>query len=194
MIDLDKNEIRSSLLTQRGKLSKSEVESMSRKIVSSVQSHAEWKNAAEVLLYWPIKNEVDVTPLFRDALESGKKVYMPCCRRDEPGIMDFGVVRAEEDLLQGSFGIKEPCRSKCEFPDAISPDVMIIPGVGFDRKGYRIGFGGGYYDRFLAHPQKAGSLAVGVCYYFQLVDNIAVEEWDKPVQLICTDKDVIWPK
>ncbi len=194
VIGLNKNEIRSNLLARRGQLSKAEVESMSCAVVSSVKSLAEWKKAEEVLLYWPIKNEVDVTPLFRDALESGKKVFMPCCRRDDPGIMDFGVVRAEGDLLQGSFGIKEPCRDKCEFPDVISPDVMIIPGVGFDRKGYRIGFGGGYYDRFLAHPQKVGSLAMGVCYAFQVMDEIAAEEWDKPVQSICTDKDVIWVK
>ncbi|WP_304084599.1 5-formyltetrahydrofolate cyclo-ligase [Maridesulfovibrio ferrireducens] len=194
MINLDKNEIRRSLQVQRERLSKSEVESMSREIVFSVLSLAEWKKAKEVLLYWPIKNEVDVIPLFHDALESGKKIFLPCCRKNEPGIMDFGVVRAEADLLHGSFGIKEPCRSKCEFPDVVSPDIMIIPGVGFDRRGYRIGFGGGYYDRFLARPQKSVFLAVGVCYYFQIIDEIAVEAWDKPVQSICTDKDIIWPE
>ncbi|OEU68583.1 MAG: 5-formyltetrahydrofolate cyclo-ligase [Desulfovibrio sp. S3730MH75] len=194
VIDMGKSEIRQGLLNRRGELSAADVKDMSGAIVSCVQSLAKWQDAQEVLLYWPIKNEVDVRPLLRDAWDQGKKLFMPCCRRDEPGIMDFGVVRAEEDLLHGSFGIKEPCRSRCEFPDAVWPDIIIIPGVGFDNKGYRIGFGGGYYDRFLARPQKAGFLAVGVCYSFQIIDEIIAEDWDKPVHSICTDKEIICPK
>lgn len=189
---MDKNIIRQRLLKQRSGLTGWDVDSRSSDIVQAVLGLEQWQEAQEVLLYWPIRNEVDVRPLLSDAWEGGKKLFMPCCRRDEPGIMDFGVVRAEHDLLSGSFGIKEPCRQKCEFIDAVSPDVVIVPGVGFDRNGYRIGFGGGYYDRFLARPQKEGFLAVGVCYSFQLVEGFQIEPWDQSMGLVCTDKEMIW--
>ncbi|WP_432738640.1 5-formyltetrahydrofolate cyclo-ligase [Maridesulfovibrio sp. FT414] len=189
---MDKNVIRQRLLELRSSLKETAVHSASRCIVESLLGLEQWKNAGEVLLYWPIRNEVDIRPLLTEALSSDKKLFMPCCRRDEPGIMDFGVVRAEKDLISGSFGIKEPCRSRCEFPDAVSPDLILVPGVGFDRNGFRIGFGGGYYDRFLARPQKDGFLSVGICYSFQIVDGFPHEPWDQPVELICTDKELIW--
>ncbi|WP_320171650.1 5-formyltetrahydrofolate cyclo-ligase [Maridesulfovibrio sp.] len=189
---MDKNVIRKRLLEHRSLMSGPEVDRASGEIVGSVLELDQWRKAQEVLLYWPIRNEVDVRPLLREAWDSGKKLFMPCCRRNEPGIMDFGVVRAEKDMVGGSFGIMEPCRSRCEFPDAVNPDLIIVPGVGFDRTGYRIGFGGGYYDRFLARPQKDGFLAVGVCYSFQIVDGFPHEPWDRPVGLICTDRELIW--
>ncbi|WP_319763448.1 5-formyltetrahydrofolate cyclo-ligase [Maridesulfovibrio sp.] len=194
MAVLDKEKIRNELLEKRSTMRKADVEAMSSSIVEAVMSLEQWDRAEEVLLYWPIRNEVDVRPLLADAWGSGKKLFMPCCRRDEPGIMDFGVVRAEADLSSGAFGIKEPCRTRCEFPDAVSPELIIVPGVGFDRKGFRIGFGGGYYDRFLARPQREEFLSVGVCYDFQLIEGIPVEPWDKNVQLVCTDKELIWQK
>ncbi|CCO23124.1 5-formyltetrahydrofolate cyclo-ligase [Maridesulfovibrio hydrothermalis] len=189
---MDKEVIRQRLLKKRSEMPGPDVDFMSRKIVNALKELKQWEQADEVLLYWPIRNEVDVRPLLQSAWDSGKKLFMPCCRRNEPGVMDFGVVRAEKELLSGSFGIKEPCRIQCEFPDAVLPDIIVVPGVGFDRRGYRIGFGGGYYDRFLARPQKEGFLSVGVCYSFQLVEGFPVEPWDKAVQVVCTDKDMIW--
>ncbi|NDV24222.1 5-formyltetrahydrofolate cyclo-ligase [Desulfovibrio sp. JC022] len=194
MADLDKEIIRRQLLEKRSALLGQDVKSMSRNIVNTVLSLEQWGRAEEVLLYWPIRNEVDIRPLLENAWNSGKRLFMPCCRKNEPGQMDFGVVRAEADLTSGSFGIKEPCRTRCEFPDAVSPDLIIVPGVGFDRSGFRIGFGGGYYDRFLARPQKDAFLSVGVCYDFQLVEGFPVEPWDKNVQLVCTDKELIWQR
>lgn len=189
---MDKNVIRQRLLEERSRMAGPDVDSASRGIVECVMALDQWKSAGEVLLYWPIRNEVDVRPLLQSAWDEGKTLFMPCCRRDEPGVMDFGVVQAEKDLTSGSFGIKEPCRSRCQFPDAVSPDLVLVPGVGFDRSGYRIGFGGGYYDRFLARPQKNGFLSVGVCYSFQIVDGFPREPWDQPVGVICTDKEMIW--
>lgn len=194
MIILEKEILRRQLLDKRSAMRGPDVDSMSRSIVETVMGLEQWTRAQEILLYWPIRNEVDVRALLRDAWGSGKKLFMPCCRKNEPGEMDFGVVRAEADLVPGSFGIKEPCGSRCEFSDAVSPDIVIVPGVGFDRRGYRIGFGGGYYDRFLSRPQKDDFLSVGVCYDFQLVDGFPVETWDKAVQLVCTDKELIWRK
>lgn len=191
---MDKEIIRRKLLDRRSALGGPDVESMSSSIVGTILSLEQWAQAGEVLLYWPIRNEVDIRPLLKDAWDSGKKLFLPCCRKNEPGQMDFGVVRAEADLAAGAFGIKEPCRTRCEFPDAVSPDLIIVPGVGYDRSGYRIGFGGGYYDRFLARPQKEGFLSVGVCYDFQLVEGFPVEPWDKAVHLVCTDKEMIWQK
>jgi 5-formyltetrahydrofolate cyclo-ligase len=108
--------------------------------------------------------------------------------------MDIGIVRAESDLVDGAYSIKEPDRSSCEFPQSVSPDIIIVPGVGFDRHGFRIGFGGGYYDRFLSRPEIASCLIVGVCYDFQIIESVPVENWDKPVHALCTEGETIWPR
>lgn len=191
---MDKDSIRKQLLKQRSLLSSDEVFRRSRGVVDSVSSLKEWSTAAEVLLYWPVRNEVNVKPLAESLWERGCRVLLPCCRRDCPGEMDIGVVRAESDLIKGAYSISEPDAQKCEFPQSVSPDIVIVPGVGFDRKGFRIGFGGGYYDRFLARPETASCLVVGVCYDFQMIESVPAEKWDKPVHVICTEGEIIWLK
>lgn len=190
---MDKEILRKQLLKQRSALEKKEVESRSLSVVDSVKKLKAWNEAEEVLLYWPVRNEVDIRPLAESLWNRGAKVLLPCCRQDCPGLMDIGVVSAESDLIDGAYSIKEPDRNKCEFPQSVSPDIVIVPGVGFDRNGFRIGFGGGYYDRFLSRPETAECLTVGVCYEFQIVESVPVESWDKPVHAICTEGEIIWP-
>ncbi len=189
---MDKNQIRKELLGRRAALDTAQVSRRSSSVVNSVGSLEAWRDAREALLYWPVRNEVDVRPLVKDLWERGDRVFLPCCRDDCPGEMDIGVVRAESDLIRGAYSIHEPDSQKCEFPESVSPDIVIVPGVGFDRRGFRIGFGGGYYDRFLARPEAASCLVVGVCYDFQIVESVPAEDWDKPVHVICTEGEIIW--
>ncbi|WP_027179737.1 5-formyltetrahydrofolate cyclo-ligase [Maridesulfovibrio bastinii] len=191
---MNKEKLRKKLLCERAGLSSQQAFDKSESVVNSVKKLKAWAEAAEVLLYWPVRNEVDVRPLARSLWERGARVLLPCCRSDSPGEMDIGIVRAESDLVDGAYSIKEPDRSSCEFPQYVSPDIIIVPGVGFDRHGFRIGFGGGYYDRFLSRPEIATCLIVGVCYDFQIIESVPVENWDKPVHALCTEGETIWPR
>ena len=76
--------------------------------------------------------------------------------------------------------------------EATAPDLIIAPGLAFDRNGIRLGMGGGYYDRLLALPRHAASRRVGLAFAFQFVDSLPREAWDMPVHAVCTEKGLVW--
>jgi len=165
----------------------------SASVVESIRLLDEWHDAKEVLLYWPVKGEVNVRPLILELWERGTRVLLPRCRPGEFGQMDIACATCEGDLAPGPFSIMEPDAEKCAPQKDVCPDLALIPGVGFDWRGYRLGFGGGYYDRMLAETGMQSALTVGVAYGFQLVDKLPVEEWDQPVNIVCTDEEIWRP-
>lgn len=130
---------------------------------------------AQVLaLYYAIKGEVGTELLIRHALENGQAVYLPGIL--ENGAMEFARIMSPLDLAPGPFGTMQP-KSEGLGPGKFSPDLMIVPGLAFDRAGHRLGYGGGYYDRFIAQRKAPWPLA-GLCFAFQLVDEIPAMPWD----------------
>jgi 5-formyltetrahydrofolate cyclo-ligase len=110
--------------------------------------------------------------------------------------MSFALCRGKEQLITGSFGIMEPDPRVCPVFDFSAqdnfPEVFIVPGVVFDRRGHRLGMGGGYYDRFLA---AAKTSTIGLAFAFQVLDEIpaaALDSWDKSVSAICTEQEFLW--
>ena len=193
METMDKKTLRAALMQQRSDLPSAKVHAASMRACELVRSLDQWRNGREVLLYWPIRGEVDVRPLLAELWQRGSKVLMPRCRPDAAGEMDIACAACESDLTPGKFSIMEPNARTCPPVARCSPDLALIPGVGFDRRGYRLGFGGGYYDRLLTDPDMADTLTVGLCHGFQLVDRLPIEEWDQPVNLICTDEELWRP-
>ncbi len=173
-----------------------QVAEQSRQIVARVMSLPEWKSACEVLLYWPIQNEVDTRALISDLWQREVRVLLPRCRPGQPGMMDVACVTCRNELAEGMYSIMEPIQA-CEVIDITNktfcPDLALIPGVAFDRKGFRIGYGGGYYDRLLEGPQMGRALKIGLCYEAQFVKKLPAEEWDRPVNAVCTEKQ-LWPR
>jgi 5-formyltetrahydrofolate cyclo-ligase len=106
--------------------------------------------------------------------------------------MDLAYVKQAQEIKPGAFNIPEPDRNVCQMLETFSPDIILLPGVGFDRQGFRLGYGGGYYDRFLTHPQLSQTLFLGIAFDFQLTDELPVEAWDKPVHGIITDREILW--
>lgn len=153
-----------------------------------------WQQARAVALYMALKEEVDTSLLLHQAWASGKDVFLPRVRPGEPGCMDFVLCAGPEDLVPGAFGLLEPLPTlpglAADDPQ-FTPTLMILPGVGFDRSGYRLGFGGGYYDRFLAHAPSS-LLRLALCYRCQLLAHLPVAPWDQRVNRICTDKETLW--
>lgn len=193
MININKDTLRETLVKQRAKLAKQEVQQASQGVIELIRTLPEWKNINEILVYWPIRGEVDLRPLVAELWQRGCRVLMPRCRPDAYGEMDIACASCEDDLAPGAFSIMEPDAERCPPIDDCRPDIALIPAVCFDRRGYRLGYGGGYYDRLLATDSMKNTLKIGLSYTFQLIDRLPTEPWDMPVNIVCTEEELWRP-
>ncbi|MRR05428.1 MAG: 5-formyltetrahydrofolate cyclo-ligase [Deltaproteobacteria bacterium] len=185
---MPKRSIRRSMLAQRKSLSPEEVSSASLRIQNTFLGTDNYRSARSILLYSPIHQEVDTELIARCALSSGKKVSFPRVVGEE---LFFCTVQDPSSLKKGAFGILEPCASGEIFAPE-EADVLVVPGVAFDLNGHRIGYGKGYYDKTLHRLEGHGKL-VGLCYDFQLIDEILNESHDVKMDLIITEKRIVYP-
>ena len=178
---MPKSELRNYIRTQKLLHPSAQMAAMSKELCNRVLASAWWREAGTLLLYYPLADEVDVRPLIQEAYEGGKCVLLPVCKGDELELHRYG---GEDSLSLGAFGIMEP-RGPL-FAEADYPDIQlaIIPGMAFDKAGYRLGRGKGYYDRLL--PKLGKARLQGICFPFQLVAEVPSEAHDIPVHdVIC---------
>lgn len=176
------------MLAHRKSLSPEEFRSASLLIQGAFLETENFQRARSVVVYSPIHYEVDTELIVSSALASGKKVAFPLVVGHE---LIFREVPDVSNLVKGSFGILEPCSTGQPF-DVEDADILVVPGVAFDLNGHRIGYGKGYYDKTIHRLEGHGKL-VGLCYDFQLVDEILGESHDVKMDLIITDKRVVCP-
>lgn len=152
-----------------------------------------WQKSRQVALYMAVRGEMPTDMLLAEAWNAGRQVLLPRCRKGEIGAMEFVPCASLEDLETGSFGIPEPLPRlpalDWNHPDLI-PDVLVAPGVAFDRRGFRLGYGAGYYDRALARQRER--LSVGLAFAWQVLEALPAEPWDCPVTCLCTEEGIIW--
>ncbi len=142
--------------------------------------------AADVILtYISVKNEVGTDGIIKQAFADGKTVAVPVCEGDE---MNFYIINASTELVKTDFGTLEPDASKCREIDDFSNALCIVPALLFDRGGYRLGYGGGYYDKFF---KKNSVKKAGLCYNLFIVDLLPRAHYDIPVDLIVTQNEII---
>lgn len=193
MAEIEKKLLRKKLVQQRAGMTPDEIAKHSEDVLALLRSLPEWKCAKEVLTYWPMRGEVDVRPLTRELWDRDIRVLMPRCRPDAYGQMDIACASCEDDLTEGAFSIMEPDKTKCPPVAQCCPDITIVPAVCFDRRGFRLGYGGGYYDRLLASDAMRRTLVIGVGYTYQLVEELPVQPWDMPVNIVCTEEELWRP-
>lgn len=146
-------------------------------IADKIRALPQFEKARSVMLYMPVKGEADVTSL----LSEGKSFLVPVTEGEV-----MYAARAEGEFERGAFGVPEP-KVRIKYGGEI--DIVIVPGVVFGRDFNRIGFGKGYYDRFLAGRE---CLKIGVCHSFQLADRIDAAPHDIKMDLIITEDEVLW--
>lgn len=157
-----------------------------------------WQEAQSVALYAGVRDETATDLLLREAWGSGRELWLPRVIPGARGRMEFVRCEGPEDLCPGAFGLLEPRPAlPGAGPDdpAFRPQLMLVPGVAFDRRGGRMGYGGGFYDRFLgamAVREGAHCRALGFCFGFQIVEAVPCAAWDRPVDGICTEGDLFW--
>ncbi|WP_457677712.1 5-formyltetrahydrofolate cyclo-ligase [Thermovibrio sp.] len=180
---LTKEGIRRELLKKRLSLSKEESEKRSSAIRKKLEEEIRKLEPRSLLLFYPIKGEPNLLPLVEKLIEKGKEVSFPKVVGKE--IVPFKVSSLKE-LSRGKFGIPEPPPFKERRVREV--DLVIVPGIAFDERGYRIGYGGGFYDRLLEKlPVKS---KIGVCFDFQLLSKIPNQPFDIPVDVVITEKRV----
>ena len=157
-------------------------------VFSVVSSIPEFINAPAVFAYNSVGREVDTSAIIRLALEMGKSLALPVVY--PAGIMEFAVYEGESDsFVSGSLGIPEPGPDASRFvPQA--GDILLVPALCFDRSGYRLGQGGGYYDRFLS---GCPAFTLGLARQRLLMESVPREDHDLPVDLVVTENGVVYP-
>lgn len=146
--------------------------------------------AQSIMTYLPTRGEINTWPVVHYFWPTKVQVLAPRCREQEPGIMDIHWIQSMDDLGPGHFGLLEPKIERTQALALPEPDIILIPALAFDSHGFRLGFGGGYYDRFLATLTHK-HLRIGLVYEFQVVDQLPRDVWDQPVDLLVTPEKII---
>ncbi|HIJ81616.1 MAG TPA: 5-formyltetrahydrofolate cyclo-ligase [Desulfuromonadales bacterium] len=184
---MPKRSLRTQMLADRRALGQREWIESSRQAQAHLLSLDEYIRSACIALYAPAHNETDTAMILADAFEAGKRVLYPAVHGRN---MVFRQIEGIEHLQEGVFGILEPCPTGVDH-HAGEADLIVVPGVVFDMCGHRIGYGKGFYDRFLQHPGMKAHL-VGLCHDFQVVGSpLPVDPHDIPMEVIVTDRRII---
>lgn len=180
-----KAELRKNLLFARKRIVKKS--SKDNAILNTLITMKEYKEAKQVLLYMALDDEISVDALIDLARINGKSIAAPYCV-DSNGNMEFYYINTFDDLKIGSFGVREPDIEKCKRVTDYKNSIIIVPGIAFDTNGYRLGYGKGYYDRFL---QNHSLISIGLCYNSFVKNQLPIDKYDKSVDYIITESRLI---
>ena len=174
---MDKKELRRTIREKKRAMTEDEIESRSAKLAQLLYASEAYRNAKTIYGYLPYNQEVRTVPMLEQALRDGKRVAVPKVFGDE---MKFLYLEDLTKVAKGYAGIPEPIADE---PDARDDSALVLmPGLAFDPQGHRIGYGGGFYDKFLAAEPNHPTLAL--CYDFQLLPELETEEHDIPVDTV----------
>ncbi|HWO96036.1 MAG TPA: 5-formyltetrahydrofolate cyclo-ligase [Bacillus sp. (in: firmicutes)] len=168
-------------------LSVEQYKTWSECIANMLYTTAWWREANVIALTVSRGREVSTIPIIERAWASGKKVVIPKCNSQDY-TMEFYCITSFSQLETVYFGLKEPIVEQTIHYKPEEIDLMIVPGVVFSGSGYRIGYGGGYYDRYLAHFQGA---KISLAFTVQLQKEIPVESHDIPVEAVITNEGIM---
>ena len=174
---MDKKALRAAIRQQKRAMTEEEIVTKSQKLCELLMETDLYKNAKTFYGYLPYNQEVRTTPMLEQALREGKRIAVPKCYGAE---MKFIYLDDLTKVEKGYANIPEPIE---DGPIADDPTALVLmPGMAFDREGHRIGYGGGFYDKFLA--QEPNHPTVALCYDFQMLPHLETEEYDIPVDLV----------
>lgn len=185
---MDKKALRTMMQKRRNALDECFREAASLRICNHITACHAWQKAEHVFLYFPFGSEINTKHLIERALESGKTVVLPVCQPERK--LALGIYQKDTPLTTTSFGLLEIAPDAQIFLDPKELDFCLVPGLIFDRFGGRIGYGGGYYDRFLPTLppncfQLAGAFAA------QVLDTpLPLEPFDIRMTYLCTENGI----
>ena len=180
---MNKKEMRAIIRAQKRAMTEGQIVSASRKLGELFRETELYKNAKSIYGYLPYNQEVRTVEMLKTAIADGKRVAVPKCYGEE---MRFIWMEDLDAVAPGYANIPEPIADGPVADDETA--LVLMPGLAFDPQGHRIGYGGGFYDRFLAEEPNHPTLAL--CYGFQMVEHLETESFDIPVdQVVWADAD-----
>lgn len=186
---MTKGEIRKKILSIRNSMPQDEVKDKSKKIIDKLISLDDYKNSHTVFIYMSFGNEVITYDLIKTMISEGKRVVIPYTDTKNTVLIPSEIKSLEEDLVLNSFGYYEPVFEKIKTVEPEEFDLIVNPGVVFDRQLNRVGYGKGYYDRILVRKRN-GVKAVAVAFELQVLDEVPAEVHDIKMDMIITEENI----
>ena len=174
---MDKKALRAQIRDKKRAMTPEQIDTASARLGELFASCQSYKDAKTIYGYLPYNQEVRTVPMLEQALRDGKRVAVPKVYGEQ---MKFIYLTDLTQVEKGYAGIPEPVADEPVADDTEA--LVLMPGLAFDPQGHRIGYGGGFYDRFLA--EEPNHPTVALCYDFQLLDHLETEEYDIPVDLV----------
>lgn len=185
---INKTKLREKYLAKRSSLTAGQVKSASAKIAAKFLVLVDRVAAERIMLYYSFRNEVITHDIIDKLLAKNKEVFLPYTVVGKKEIQINRINDIKDDLIEGVYGVMEP--RKKENQSIKDLDIVVVPGMVFTKKGYRLGYGGGYYDRFLSRLSKK-TCTIGFVFDSLLLNELPLEEHDLPVEMIITEKNII---
>ncbi|EAZ91896.1 5-formyltetrahydrofolate cyclo-ligase [Crocosphaera chwakensis] len=178
-----KKQLRKKLIQERENLSKLDWKNNSQKICKNLQNYPLFQQSKTILAYFSIRQEPDLTYLFSTNHNWG---FPRCVKKS----LIWHFWQPQDPLIPGKYGIVEPS-ANAPILSHETVDLILVPAVACDYNGYRLGYGGGFYDRLLNSPQWSSIPTVGIIFEFALLPQLPCEPWDQQLQAICTENNII---
>lgn len=189
---MDKAKLRKTLLTIRRSIPGDVWREKSDRLCTHLQTSPWFVQSDTVLAYFSFRQEPDLSPLFATEQAMTSKVWgFPRCVEKS---LSWHIWSSDSPfpLQPGAYGIQEPHPdSPILKPDQV--DLLLVPAVACDQRGYRLGYGGGFYDRLLSQPAWAAKRAIGIVFDFAYLPHLPDDPWDKPLEAICTESGLFFP-
>lgn len=179
MPQLDKSSLRHKIIRQRQSLSSTQWQEKSSLICDRISENALFKEAKTILAYFSFRQEADLTPLF----SLNKNWGFPRCVGKS---LVWHSWQPGAELQSGKYGIKEPLTT-ASMIDPSTADLILVPTVACDQQGYRLGYGGGFYDRLLSSSSVSRVTTIGIVFDFAYLLQLPTDPWDMQLNFICTE-------
>lgn len=180
-----KKAIRKELLQKRLSLKEDYIEASSQIIYEKIIAHPDYKNSESIMSYMDFRNEVQTKKINEKILKDGKKLILPLTDMKAKKLYLYLVKDLKKDLELSNYGILEPKKSNSEVTIE-NIDLILVPGVAFNSDNYRMGYGGGFYDRLLSEYKKK---MLGLFFEAQKSDKLIVEDHDRQIVTIITEEN-----
>lgn len=181
---LSKAELRRTLLQTRQSMSVAEWRDKSNLLCSQLQNSVLFTQSTTILAYFSFRQEPDLSPLFA---ETKYRWGFPRCVGKS---LSWHVWKLNNSLHKNAYGITEP-HLDCPIINSDEVDLILVPSVACDYQGYRLGYGGGYYDRMLSQPEWLSKPTIGIVFDFAYLSQLPTADWDQPLQAVLTETQLI---
>jgi 5-formyltetrahydrofolate cyclo-ligase len=182
---LDKKQIRSLMKHKLTQLNKEERLFQEQSLYKALFALPEWKKAETIAITISINNELNTYPIFEKAWEEGKTTVAPVVE-GKPKRLSFYRISSFNECRETAIGLLEPIPESNTFVREELFDLIITPGLAYNMDGYRVGYGGGFYDRLLKNVETP---SVSLCFNCQLLNELPVENYDIPVKILLSGTD-----